>query len=169
MAATETGAAVASAAAVPGPPELLPGRPDAIVDLQTDAGAALVGGTWRYSDAQVREIDFVDLAGPGTPDPLGPGTVPNRTYDVVPHAEAADFDDSEWEVLKPADTMRRLANGRVCFNWYRIDVTLPDRVGDTVTTGATVVFEVVVDDYAEVWVNGEVPLVLGTTAGHVVG
>jgi len=167
--ATETPAAVVSAAPVPGPPELLPARPDAIVDLQTDAGAALVGGTWRYADARVHEIDFVELAGPGTPDPLGPGEVPNRTYDVVPHAEAADFDDSGWETLAPADTMRRLANGRVCFNWYRIDVTLPERIGDTDTTGATVVFEVVVDDYAEVWVNGELPLVLGTTAGHVVG
>ena len=29
--------------------------------------------------------------------------------------------------LAPADTMRRLANGRVCFNWYRIAVTLPER------------------------------------------
>ena len=32
-----------SAARLPGPPELLPGRPDAIVDLRTYEGAALVG------------------------------------------------------------------------------------------------------------------------------
>src|SRR5690242_5173229 len=96
MAATETPRAVASAARVPGPPELLPGRPDAVVDLQSDPGAALVGAQWRYSDARVEEIDFVEPAGPGAPDPLGPGTVPNRTYDVVPHAQAADFDDSAW-------------------------------------------------------------------------
>jgi gluconolactonase len=164
MAATE----IQSAAAVPGPPELLPGRPDAIVDLQTDAGMALVGGQWRYADARVEEIDFVELAGPGAPDPLGPGTVPNRTYDVVPHAQAADFDDSAWEVLAPADTMRRLAHGRVCFNWYRTEVTIPGRVGELDSTGATVVFEVVVDDYAEVWVNGEMPLALGATGGPVV-
>jgi gluconolactonase len=169
MVSTETTAPVASTAPVPGPPELLAGRPDAIIDLQTDEGAVLVGGRWRYADARVEEIDFVRLAGRGTPDPLGPGTVPNRTYDVLPHAQAADFDDSHWESLAPADTMRRLANGRVCFNWYRIDVTIPERVGDLDPTGATVVFEVVVDDYAEVWVNGELPLVLGTTGGHVVG
>ena len=36
---------------LPGPPELLPGCPDAIVDLQTDSGTALVDGTWRYADA----------------------------------------------------------------------------------------------------------------------
>jgi gluconolactonase len=166
--AIETAPAVDSAARVPGPPELLPGRPDAIVDLQTADGAALVGGQWRYVDARVEEIDFVELAGSGAPDPLGPGSVPNRTYDVVPHAQAVDFDDSQWQRLAPADTMRRLSTGRVCFNWYRIDVTIPERVGEFDPVGATVVFEVVIDDYAEVWVNGEMPLALGLTGGQVV-
>jgi gluconolactonase len=156
-------------ARLPGPPELLPGRPDAVIDLQTRAGADLVGGQWRYADAHVEEIDFVALAGPGTPDPLGPGEVPNRTYDVQPHAEGVDFDDSGWTVLPPADTMRRLGNGRVCFNWYRIAVTIPERVGELDPTGATVVFEVAIDDYAEVWVDGALPLVLGMTGGQVVG
>jgi gluconolactonase len=166
--AIEAAPAVDSAARVPGPPELLPGRPDAIVDLQTDEGAALVGGRWCYADARVEEIGFVELAGPGAPDPLGPGSVPNRTYDVVPHAQAADFDDSEWQRLAPSGTMRRLSTGRVCFNWYRIGVTIPERVGSFDPTGATVVFEVVIDDYAEVWVNGEMPLALGLTGGQVV-
>jgi gluconolactonase len=160
---------ITTAARLPGPPELLPGRPDAVVDLQTDEGAALAGGQWRYSDASVKEIEFVELASPGAPDPLGPGTVPNRTYDVEPHAEGVDFDDSGWEELAPADTMRRLSHGRVCFNWYRIEVTIPERLGDFDPTGSTVVFEVAIDDYAEVWVNGELPLVLGMTGGQVVG
>ena len=68
MAATES---LTLATRLPGPPELLPGRPDAIVDLQTDAGTALVGGQWRYADAAVAEIDFVELGSPD--DPLGPG------------------------------------------------------------------------------------------------
>lgn len=70
------------ASRLPGPTEYFPGRPDAIVDLQTAEGAALVGGVWRYSDAEVREIDFVEVG--SAEDPLGPGVVPNRTYDVVP-------------------------------------------------------------------------------------
>ncbi len=160
---------VDSAARLPGPPELLPGRPDAVVDLQADMGVRLVGGEWRYSDAKVEEIDFVELGGPTAADPLGPGDVPNRTYDVTPHAEGRDFDDSGWEVLAPADTMRRLSQGRVCFNWYRINVTIPDRVGELDPTGATVVFEVVIDDYAEVWVNGRLPLAFGYSGGQVVG
>jgi gluconolactonase len=158
----------APAGAVPGPPELLPGRPDAIVDLQTDAGAALVGGEWRYADAVVEEIEFVALAGPGAADPLGPGKAPNRTYDVVPHAEGVDYDDSAWRVLAPAETQLRLASGRVCFNWYRIAVTIPERVGELDPTGSTVVFEVVIDDYAEVWVDGRLPLALALTGGQVV-
>jgi gluconolactonase len=147
-----------SAARVPGPPELLPGRPDAIVDLQTQEGAALVGGAWRYTDARVEEIEFVELGSPE--DPLGPGTVPNRTYHVVR--------DGDWRPLAPEDTQLRLANGRVCFNWYSIDVTLPERIGELDPTGATIVFEVVVDDYAEVWVNGELPFALGDSGGAVV-
>jgi gluconolactonase len=154
------------AARLPGPPELLPGKPDSIVDLQSAAGLALVGGEWRYSDARVEEIDFVALGSPE--DPLGPGTEPNRTYDVLPHAEAADYDDSGWRVLAPEETQLRLADGRVCFNWYRLAVTIPERVGDFDPTGASVVFEVVVDDYAEVWVDGELPAALGDSGGPVV-
>ena len=164
MAATET---PTLASRLPGPPEYLPGKPDAVIDLQTDEGVALVAGAWRYADAGVREIDFVEVG--AADDPLGPGDKPNRTYDIVPHAEASDYDDSGWRVLVPEETMLRLATGRVCFNWYRIKVTIPERVGDFDPTGATVVFEIVVDDYAEVWVNGELPLALGDAGGRVVG
>src|ERR671934_1509794 len=84
------------AARIPGPPELLPGRPDAIIDLQNDEGVALVRGEWRYRDAGVREIDFVEVG-----EDLGPSGPPNRTYDVVPHAQAPDFDDADWRVPFP--------------------------------------------------------------------
>jgi gluconolactonase len=160
---------VSPASKLPGPPELLPCKPDAIVDLQTEAGTELVGARWRYADARLETIEFVKLAGPGAPDPLGPGDVPNRTYDAVPHAEGVDFDDSAWRVLAPEETRARLGAGRVSFNWYRIGVTVPERVGDVDPTGATVVFEVVVDDYAEVWVNSALPLALGYSGGQVVG
>jgi gluconolactonase len=47
--------------------------------------------------------------------------------------------------------------------WYRINVTVPERVAAFDTRGATAVFEIVADDYAEVWVNGRLPRVLGAT------
>lgn len=151
------------ASLLPGPPELLPGLPDAVVDLQTDAGAALVKGQWRYHDAEIVEIDSV-----GVGADLGPTGPPNRTYDVAPHGEAAGFDDSWWEALAPGDTQVRKSTGRVCFAWYRLNLTIPARVGDFDPTGATVVFELTIDDYAEVWVDGRLPLALGQTGGQVV-
>src|SRR3954447_1353920 len=155
---------MAASTRLPGPPEVYAGRPDAVIDLQTGEGARLVLGEWRYADAYVTEIDFVAVG----PD-LAPSGGPTRTYDVEPHAEAANFDDSSWRLLEPADTMLRLANGRVCFNWYRIKVTIPERVGEVDPTGSTVIFETAIDDYAEVWVNGELPIALGDTGGPVVG
>lgn len=148
---------------LPGPPELLSAGPDAVVNLQSAEGLTAVAGQWRYSDAYVAEVGFVEVA-----DHLGPGDVPNRTYEVLPHAEAADYDDSDWRVLAPEETMRRLSTGRVCFNWYRLQVTIPECVGDLHTAGSTVVLEVVVDDYAEVWVDGQLPLTLGLPGGQVV-
>lgn len=146
---------------LPGPPELLPGRPDAVVDLCTAEGAALVGARWRWWPVRVREVDFVDVGAD-----LGPSGAPNRTYDIEPHL--ADLRDGDAVDLEPADLERRLATGKVCFAWYRTSVTLPERVGDLGVTGTTVVFEVVVDDYAEVWVDGVLAPALGTRGGAVV-
>ena len=88
---------------------------------------------------------------------------------IGPHAEALDYDDSGWRELAPAETQLRLSQGRVCFNWYRIAITIPERIGDFNPAGSTVVFEVAIDDYAEIWVNGELPHALGDTGGAVVG
>jgi gluconolactonase len=135
-------------------------RPAAIVDLRTAEGAKLVGGTWRFSEARVVEVDHRD---PG-PD-LRPSGPPNRTLDIEPHAGAADFDDRRWPVIEPAALDARRGKGRLSFAWYRLGLTLPARVGSFDTTGSTVVFEVVVDDYAEVWVDGQLPVVLGQVGG----
>ena len=71
-----TAVATGRRAPVPGPPELLPGRPDAVVDLQTAEGCALVGGEWRYADARVEETGFVELAGPARAGSARPGRRP---------------------------------------------------------------------------------------------
>jgi len=62
----------------------------------------------------------------------------------------------------------RKSTGRLCFNWYRIKVTIPEKVGNFDPTGSTVVFEVVLDDYAEIWVDGKLPTVLGQTGGPLI-
>ncbi|HKD41801.1 MAG TPA: SMP-30/gluconolactonase/LRE family protein [Myxococcaceae bacterium] len=156
---------LAWSAAAPAPTVMDPpaGRPDAVVDLGTREGARLVKGTWRYSNTRIVEVD---AKGPG-PD-LKPSGAPIKTYDYLPKAGAADFDDSQWEVLDAATLEQRRSTGKLCFNWYRINITIPERIGRFDPTGAAVAFEVVIDDYAEVWVDGKLPLVLGQAGGQVV-
>jgi gluconolactonase len=137
--------------------------PAAIVDLRTDEGARLVGAAWRYSDVSVVEVEHRE---PG-PDLRASGAA-NRTNDITPHAGAGEFDDSAWPVIAPAALETRRSHGRLAFNWYRTSVTLPARLGNFDVTGATVVFELVIDDYAEIWVDGKLPVVLGQTGGQLV-
>ncbi len=47
-------------------------------------------------------------------------------------------------------------------------VTIPDSIAGWSTRGSTVVFEVVVDDYAEVWVGGRLTPVLGQAGGQLI-
>jgi gluconolactonase len=139
------------------------GHPAAIIDLATEEGVNLVKGQWRYSDAKIIEVNHHS---PG-PD-LRPSGPPNRTHDIAPHAGAVNFDDSQWEALNPAQLTARKSTGRFSFNWYRITVTIPRRIGNFDPTGSTVIFELVIDDYAEIWVNGRLPTVLGQTGGQLV-
>lgn len=138
-------------------------RPEATVDLASTAGVALVKGEWRYSDTKIVEADF---RGPG-PDKQPTGA-PVKTYDYTPHAGGADFDDSKWEVISPTSLDQRRGNGRLGFNWYRIKLTIPERVGDFDPTGSTAVFQTSLDDYAEIWVDGELSRSLGQSGGSVI-
>ncbi|HWT03740.1 MAG TPA: SMP-30/gluconolactonase/LRE family protein [Pyrinomonadaceae bacterium] len=140
------------------------GRAEATIDLTSAEGVKLVGGEWRYSDTRIVEVEFRAAGVEGQPT-----GAPVKTYDYTPHAGAADFDDSRWEVVEPGALQRRRGNGRISFNWYRITLTVPSRVGDFDPTGSTVVFETALDDYAEVWVDGELTRSLGQTGGSVVG
>jgi gluconolactonase len=139
------------------------GRPDAVVDLRAKAGVELVKGQWKYSDVKIVEADF---RAPG-PD-LKPSGKPIKTYDYSPHAGPAEFDDSQWETLDPTTLEARRSTGKVCFNWYRINVTIPENIGEFKTAGSTVAFEIVIDDYAEVWVNGTLPAIYGQSGGPVI-
>lgn len=139
------------------------GKPEAMIDLASASGVDLIKGNWRYSDTKIVEVDF---RGPG-PDKQ-PSGAPVKTYDYVPHAGGADFDDSKWEMISPTTLDQRRGNGRLGFSWYRIKLTIPDRVGDFDPTGSTVVFETSLDDYAEIWVDGELSRALGQSGGSVI-
>src|SRR5438309_105142 len=138
-------------------------RPEATVNLMTIEGAGLMKAQWRYGDTKIVEVEFT---GPGADgQPTGK---PVKTYDYTPHAGAANFDDSGWELISPQSLEQRRSTGRLCFNWYRTRITIPERVGGFSTLGSTVVFETSVDDYAEVWVNGELTRAVGQRGGSVI-
>ena len=139
------------------------GAAEATIDLATADGARLVKGDWRYSDTKIVEVDF---RGPGQ-DKQPTGALV-KTYDYTPHAGGADFDDSKWEVIAPTTLDQRRGSGRLGFNWYRIKLTIPERVGDFDPAGSTVVFETSLDDYAEIWVDGELTRALGQSGGSVI-
>ncbi len=145
------------AAALPSTP------PAATVNLATAEGAGLVRGEWRYTDARIVETDF---RGPGADrQPTG---APVKTYDIQPHAGRVDFDDSAWRTIAPESLEDRRGNGRVSFNWYRFALTVPEQVNGVPLRGSTAVFETSVDDYAEIWVDGELTRAAGQSGGSVV-
>ena len=147
-----------------GAPAVVPaGAPAASLDLTTPAGVAALSATWRYSDTKISEVDFRSVG-----HDLKPTGAPNRAYDFTPHAGAGDFDDSSWETIEPGTLAARRSTGKLCFNWYRLKLTVPERVADFATAGATLVFEATVDDYAEVWVDGVLERTLGQRGGSVV-
>jgi gluconolactonase len=139
------------------------GAADATIDLATKAGVDLVKGQWRYSDTKIVEVDFKS-AGPDK-QPTG---APNKTYDYTPHAGGVDFDDSKWESIEPNTLDARRSTGRLCFNWYRINITVPPSVDGVDVSGSTAVFETSLDDYAEVWVDGELSRAIGQSGGSVI-
>ena len=100
------------------------GKPTAIINLGTSNGASLVRGQWRYSDAQFVAVEH---HAPGRD--LRPSGPPNRTHDITPHAGAADFDDSGWSTFPAESIEARRGNGKFSFNWYRINLTIPEQVG----------------------------------------
>jgi gluconolactonase len=143
--------------------EVMSGKPETSVDLTTVEGVKTVKGIWRYSDTRIIETDFKSAGADN--QPTGNAV---KTYDYTPHAGIADFDDSSWEIVPANELNKRRGNGRLSFNWYRINITIPESVNGFATNGSTVVFQTALDDYAEIWVNGEISRYLGQQGGSVV-
>src|SRR5204863_4881057 len=139
------------------------GKPDATIDLATADGIGMIKGEWRYSDTKIVEVNFV---GPGADrQPTGASV---KSYDYTPQAGGVDFDDSKWETNSPTTLDQRRGMGWLGFNSYRIKLPVPDRIADFDPTGTTAVFETSLDDYAEIWVDGELSRALGQTGGSVI-
>jgi gluconolactonase len=156
----EAGMMVAFAQTTPPVPAV---NAESVVDLRTAAGVSLVQGQWRYTDAQIASVPF-RVAGPDR-KPSGPADI---AHQLQPAALAENFDDSQWQAIAPESLEDRRGTGKVSFNWYRIHVTIPQRLGKVDPTGDDVVFEIVMDDYSEIAVNGKMTTVLGQVGGGTI-
>jgi gluconolactonase len=140
------------------PPMLMPQPPIApsvpavhVVDLMTAAGSAIFNARWKAKEAKLVECSALS-------DAMAEFTT---TYDVDPHAELLEFDDSAWPEVAPADLAAKRGGGMVSFFWFRATLTIPETIGGFTAAGAKTVLTVNVDDYAEVWVNGAMPRAAG--------
>jgi gluconolactonase len=126
------------------PPSLVPAKS---IDLMTAEGSAVFGAQWKSMEAKIVEGRPIANAMPGY----------KTSYDIQPHAGEAGFDDSSWPVIGAKGLADRRGGGKVSFIWYRANLTIPAKIGDFDTAGATAVLTAYVDDYAEVWINGQMP------------
>ncbi len=111
--------------------------PRVALDLNKDADRQQVKGVWR----------------------IGPGLVPGEPNEglvaqlLAAPPRLADFDDSGWDVCT---NIRASISVGFTFAWYRIAVELPARIAGVDLAGSMVLFETNVDNYGEVWVDGQI-------------
>jgi hypothetical protein len=105
------------------------------VNLATTKGVEQVKGEWRYHEVMT-----------------GVGPAKNE---IEPKAHG-EFDDSKWEVIKAESLGQARGPGKYCWCWYRIRITIPDTIEGKPFKGGPIWFQTTVDDYGEIWVNGDI-------------
>lgn len=131
---------------------LAPAAAPETLDLMSTSGLEKAGGTWSYASAQLVEAEAKSASGE-----IG------KALAVAPVPGSPDWDKAPWEDIGAETLKQPRGSGKVCFAWYRTAVALPPEA-----EGARVEFECVVDDYAEVWVNGKLDRKVGQKGGSVV-
>ncbi len=140
-----------------------PRVPSAVVDLRSSGGAGMVTAKWMYADA---DIIGVGNRWPG-PDNKASGAE-NTTHTLSLTARDFRAVRAASVPISAASLEQRRSPGKVAFGWYTLEFIVPQRIGDVDTAGATLVLEIVVDDYAEVWADGRANAVLGGSRGPLV-
>lgn len=120
--------------------------PRVALDLNNEEDRAKVKGQWR----------------------VGPGFVPGEPNEgltarlLASPARLPDYDDSGWDVCN--DIRASLSEG-LTFAWYRIAVELPESIDGMEISGARMFLEANVDNYGEIWIDGEIDRSTGVIVG----
>jgi len=99
---------------------------------------------------------------------VGTGLVPGEPNEgltaqlLASPARLADYDDSGWEEC--ADIRASLSVG-LTFAWYRITVEVPEQISGITLAGSRLWFETNIDNYGEIWVNGQIDRTTGVIVG----
>jgi len=143
-------------------------KPQSIADLKSSEGAALVDAKWYVQDGHVTDADF-KAPGPYATDLLAlyPTGAAIKTHQLRPQIGAGDFEKGFREI-KPTELETRRGTGLFSFVWYKVELALPQTIGKLGVTGTTAVFEIVVDDYSEVWVNGKQSQAFGQSGNGLI-
>jgi gluconolactonase len=144
-------------------------KPQAIADLKTENGAALVNAKWYVQNARITDADFRQ-PGPGTNGDalaLYPTGTTIKTHQLHPQISSEDFEKGFREI-KASELESRQGTGLFSFVWYKLELTVPPSIGKLNTEGATAVLEIVMDDYSEIWVNGNQVQGFGQTGNGVI-
>ena len=112
-----------------------------ILDLEQSDDLQNVNGQWKFAPGLV----------PGEPNEGLTARIAETP------ARLTDYDDSDWEICT---NLRQGRSKGFTFGWYRIAITLPQKVDEMEVAGVQVWFETCVDDYGEVWVDGKCDLAL---------
>ena len=115
-------------------------------DLNNPAYKQQLGVTWRSA------VGFI----PGEPNQGWTAEVEGSP------ARLKDYDDSSWQICENLGDF--LSKG-ICWAWWRTTITVPEQLDGVAMAGTQLYFETTVDDYGEVWVNGECDLMTGTPKG----
>jgi gluconolactonase len=141
--------AIQSIAQTPPPaPTMPPSLPaEHVVNVMTNEGSGAFSVQWRVADVRIVEV----------PAAINKDRY-KTTYQIEPRAMPTDFDDSQWERIEGKDLGVRRSGGHNAFMWFRGLLTMPARISDfDLSKSAVAVLNVLVDDYAEVWINGQMP------------
>jgi hypothetical protein len=120
--------------------------PRIALDLNTAEDREKVKAEWRFAPGYV----------PGEPNEGLQAQITGSP------ARFADYDDAGWEVCTNIRTSRSTG---FTFAWYRITVELPEQLNGIAVTGSRVLFETNIDDYGEVWIDGQ----LDRNTGVIIG
>lgn len=110
--------------------------PRASFDLQDQDHLSQLNAGWKFAQGYV----------PGEPNE---GLV--ALAEGSP-ARLPDYDDSSWE---PTSDLAAWVSHGLTFVWYRIKITIPETIDGRSVRGTRVLFETCIDDYGEIWVDGE--------------